>query len=287
VRRTALVLLVGCGRLHFDPVASDGSSDAPCVFGPFGTPQNAGALNSSAQDFGPAVSADQLTIIFGSGRGGGSHLYGSQRAAITEPFPPAAAVTELNSTNISDQDRGPTLSPDGLTVYFSSTRGGPLQLYRATRMSETALWNPPALVPELSAVGDFAGPGISADGTELFFSHTTPTTTLFHTFQSGGVFGAPIAITELSTGGVVEPAGYASLSRDGLTVFFEGDRDEAALHIYTATRQTPQGPFGAPTQVGNINVPGVSCADPEISKDGTTLWLETMGDIVSATRACQ
>jgi Tol biopolymer transport system component len=73
-----------------------------------------------------------LTLFFASNRldEADMDLFVATRADATANFEAAAALVDLNSTA---QDLDPQLSPDGLELFFASSRTGPVQLFRAVR----------------------------------------------------------------------------------------------------------------------------------------------------------
>lgn len=79
------------------------------------------------------LSEDGLALYFNltpdSGETKGD-IYVAVRANVTEPFGQAEAISELNSAS---DERDPWLSPDGRTLFFSSDRGGSLNIYEAVR----------------------------------------------------------------------------------------------------------------------------------------------------------
>jgi Tol biopolymer transport system component len=83
-------------------------------------------------------------------------------------------VIELDS---SGQDGYPTLSSDGLEIFFGSTRvGGSALIHRATRPSAADPFDAPAPVPELMppAGGQTGDPELSADGRTIYFARDAP-----------------------------------------------------------------------------------------------------------------
>jgi len=108
----------------------------PNATAPFGTPVNVSEVNSSSGDDNPAISSDGLELYFTSGRPGGSGSYDlwvARRSAVTLPFDPPENLNVLNTTAL---DADPTISGDGLALYFASTRTGGIggaDIYVATR----------------------------------------------------------------------------------------------------------------------------------------------------------
>ena len=98
----------------------------------FGNPVHADALSSAAEDWGPAITGDGLTIFFQSNRGGagskgGFDIYTSHRAHVTDAFPAPTPVDELNT---SGDDAVGWISPDDCRLYFSTPGGS----FVATRL---------------------------------------------------------------------------------------------------------------------------------------------------------
>lgn len=89
----------------------------------------------------PALTADELEIFFHSTRPGGIggvDLWTATRTSTEEPFGNIRPLYEINTTG---GDAGPHVSPDGLTLYFTSdNREGfpPGQLFKSTRSSRNA-----------------------------------------------------------------------------------------------------------------------------------------------------
>ena len=92
--------------------------------GDWGPPENLGTtINSASQDGSPFLTADGLELYFWSARDGGyggQDIYVTRRATRTSPW---EAPTNLGvGVNTSDQESAPVVSPDGLELYFASTR---------------------------------------------------------------------------------------------------------------------------------------------------------------------
>jgi hypothetical protein len=87
------------------------------------------------------------------------------------PFTVIAAVNELNANAVGALDNEARLTPDELTVYWTSDRaGGNAKIHTASRASKTSPFGNIAPVP-LTLVGtDHAtGPAVGADPNVLFF----------------------------------------------------------------------------------------------------------------------
>lgn len=84
-------------------------------------------LNSDAVDARPSITADGLEIFFHSNRPdseatGGFDMYSSVRKSVLEPWSPPRPLGSIVNTSASDFLG--YISPDGATLFFSSTRDG-------------------------------------------------------------------------------------------------------------------------------------------------------------------
>ncbi len=160
----------------------------------WGEPVNLGAaVNSSANEYGPALTPDGKRLYFSSNRPRPGEP-GAQRdawpATIREQrarhdydlyrsdldgtgASDAAAVTELNTT----WDEGaPAISPVGDFLYFASDRPGGLggfDIYRA-RILRGRLTAPENLGPAVNSAANDLDAALSMDGFRLYFSSDRP-----------------------------------------------------------------------------------------------------------------
>jgi hypothetical protein len=82
-------------------------------------------VNSSSYDSGPSISADGLSLFFGSSRPGGyggRDIWLTRRKTLSDPFGPTVNLGP--TVNSSSQDITPFISADGSTLYFCSNRPG-------------------------------------------------------------------------------------------------------------------------------------------------------------------
>jgi hypothetical protein len=98
---------------------------------PFGTPRTIPELSYAGRTTVDAfLTDDGLTLYFSSGPPAGPNdLYAAWRRSVAEPFSIAQPLADLNGPG---DDRDPWLSPDGTLLFFSSDRGGVLNIYQAT-----------------------------------------------------------------------------------------------------------------------------------------------------------
>jgi len=138
------------------------------------TPVNVGLpVNSAVDETQPCISADGLSLFFGSYRRpggiGGTDLWVSTRATVYNTW--SEPVNLGPTVNTSTNDNSPNISADGLSLFFHSGRAGGQDLWVTTRPSQDSDWEQPqSLGPAINTPQYFEGhPSISADGLRLFF----------------------------------------------------------------------------------------------------------------------
>ena len=116
------------------------------------------------------------TLIFTSNRVGNPqfdfHLYQSTRNT-DGTFNAPVLINEL-STIGGGAELGAVIRRDGLEIFFVSARAGGLDpprfdIWRSTRDSLSAPWNPPALVPGINTLAEERVTKLSPDGSILYF----------------------------------------------------------------------------------------------------------------------
>lgn len=195
------------------------------------------------------------------------------------PFAAAqwSTPTLVPNVNTSALDYGPSLSFDGLTLYYSSTAQTGGDIYRATRTSRYGTFGTPVHVAELASAQEDWMSCTRADDIEIFFTSQ-------RTGGGGGgydiwraerpspsaPFNPPVPVTELNT----SAADYSpSLTLDGLRVYFSSSRPggSGSIDIWTATRPNWLSPFGTATPVTELNTSNGD-RDPRISPDNLVMF---------------
>ena len=164
----------------------------------FGEPTNLGpTVNSAYSDRDPSISADGLQLYFTDwsnprpGGYGSTDIWVTTRPTKDDPW---GTPVNLGSTvNSSYDDLTPSISADGLSLYFGSDRPGGYgdrDIWVTTRTTTGDPWGEPVnLGPIVNSSGADRGPSISADGLSLFL----------HSERSGGVGGQDIWVTTRTT----------------------------------------------------------------------------------------
>ncbi len=139
------------------------------------SPVNLGSpVSSASDDVSPSLSADGLTLIFSSNRAGGHGNYDLYVCTRTSRDAPWSAPANLGGpVNSAHLDVAPSLSSDGLILFFHSIRPtglGSYDLYYSRRPTLDAPWSVPIhLGPTVNSSYVELGPSLSADGRVLYF----------------------------------------------------------------------------------------------------------------------
>jgi len=142
---------------------------------PWGTPVVLPGANTASSEDDPSVTGDGLELYYVSpalgGQGGGS-IFRLTRTSIKSPWSTKPVlVSELDSTS---QDHSPAISPDGLTILWSSTRPGGTgssDFYIATRPDRNSQFTNVQEAKELNTtLWDHNGQW-SADGFSFYFGY--------------------------------------------------------------------------------------------------------------------
>jgi hypothetical protein len=198
---------------------------------------------------------------------------------------PWAVPTRIDAlSTASFADSYPTLSADGLEMFFQSNRTSNNDVYRSTRPSTTAAWGAPVRVPELSAAGNSeSGPELSSDGRRIWFSRLTVSASweIFTATRSapGATWSTPVVVAEVNSAGADSAP---QVTADGLTMFFSREVAGLDREIMTATRATTTAPWSSAQAIPRFS----STADddnPTVTGDGGELYFDRANVIYRAT----
>jgi hypothetical protein len=136
------------------------------------------AVNTAANDFNVSISVDGLTLYFDSfatnrpGAQGQSDIYMTTRATRNDPW--GQPVNLGPKVNTARNERCPSLSSDGLELYFESNRAGGyggVDICVSRRPTPSDPWgNAENLGPLVNSPAHDSGPHLSPDGLLLVFS---------------------------------------------------------------------------------------------------------------------
>ncbi|CAN5503812.1 hypothetical protein BH11MYX1_BH11MYX1_49700 [soil metagenome] len=293
-----LLALGACGRFGFReyPELGDGghhgdldsdSIDAPstCIgTGTFTNLQKLANVNSAAYDNGAELSRDGLSLYFNSG----SAIVVSTRPTLADPFSPPAPITELMAGGDASD---PSVTSDGLEIFFDSFRTNQICLFRSTRTSLNAAFDAPMELLATCSATTASGAAISGDGLTLVYNSTLDSLgegELYLSHRTSRTDDFPPGTKLASLPGA---SGYAWLSADQLRLYFEHTVG-GVIGLYSARRISPSDDFTNVQPIAELDDGGNSF-NVDISMDPTesVVFFATsrsgMGDdIWSAERPC-
>jgi len=155
---------------------------------PWNNPTNLGpTVNSQCDEHGPYVSTDGLSLYFSEypdeserpGGSGKSDIWVTTRKTIATPW--GKPVNLGPTVNSPTWDESPSISSDGLSLYFNSYRAGVLgtgedsDIWVTMRKTKDEPWGTPVnLGPPVNSPGWEANPDLSRDGSILYFVSIRP-----------------------------------------------------------------------------------------------------------------
>lgn len=249
----------------------------PCSTGPFGPPELVRGLGLDTDVFGPALSADGLSLFFSS-IDGDEDIFSATRADRGSEFTSATRVANLDEEGSADGT--PFLSADGLSLYFFSIRSDPAapgnrDLWVARRPEVGGGFEAPSLLAGVNSEALDHLPRLSSDELTLMFVSGRASENAFSNIwiaereSRDGPFSEPIELAGINTD--VREEGF-SLSGDGLTLFFASNRaDDLDMDIWVATRPSRFTEFGEVENLIAVNTPSADL-DPALSADGFELF---------------
>ncbi len=188
------------------------------------------SLNTSANTGTPFLSFDSSRLYFYSDRSGGvgaRDLYVSTRPSVLDTFQSASLVGGVNS---AASDHLPWLSPDELTIYFTSARAGGAggyDLWTATRATRDGSFTSLKRLSELDTPGNDEGATLMADELTIFFASDRADGAgeldiwMSTRASKADAFVAPVNLTVLNS---AANDMNAAISADGRELFFSSDR---------------------------------------------------------------
>ncbi|CAN5721592.1 hypothetical protein BH11MYX1_BH11MYX1_01060 [soil metagenome] len=218
----AALVGVGCGRIGFAAEPADGGQvEAAVPLGPWGNVHIIGELADAGSKDDPTLSMDELELFFTTSAMGGPgscDVWTSTRPALGATWSPATPLD--GAVNSIACESSPELAPDGLTLWFSSSRLGSHDLYEAHRATRASPWQVASEVVGVNSQTNDLGPTVTADQlTLVFYSDRAGTNDLYVATRSvvTAPWGAPTIIAEL-TSDADERSPH--LAYDGKTLWF-------------------------------------------------------------------
>jgi hypothetical protein len=235
----------------------------------WGTPTPVpGRVNTAEPERNPALTSDELAIVFARGAPGAEKLFQCQRARVADPFGPAVPLPDA----IQDKCRTPaSLSGDGRLLVFGSRT--PEAAWESTRGDAAGPFGVPQRLPPLAAL---AG-ALSADGLTLVVSGAGQAgrggVVVYTRASRREPFGGEGAHLPLTNSFYREMPAWVSDDRLALVVTRTiNGITEARLYA----RPTADSPFGEPRPLVIPGTPGrADVGWPWVSPDGMRLYFHS------------
>jgi Tol biopolymer transport system component len=184
---------------------------------------------------------------------------------------------------VDEDDFGPSLSADRLTLLFARVLDGRQQLFTATRDFVDAPFRSPSHLDEIPS-GNSTTPVLSSDGLQLYFASD-----MSGDWEIWGASRLEVTSRFGDLKSLVSVNSRASdlrpwLDASELNLYFESDRNTTTgLDIWRATRRSASEDFDNPMQVAGMAEVGVE-GSPSLTPDGLTLFYLADAGMTSATR---
>ncbi len=251
-----------------DAVAVDAEVTLPACdhskpFGP--ATGTSGILTGSGLHFSP----DMRDVFFNDIRAGGiggHDIFTAHRDDVASPF---GAATRLDSVNSPSDDVVPSVTGDGLSMIFESSRTGSFGMFSASRGAPTSPFGNVVQVTTLGAIS--IDPFVLENGGVLYYRAAVGNKAkIARATLGGGGFANGVLVDSVNS---AEDDTAPVLTPDELTIFFASTRGGGQDDIWTATRASVNEPFGAPTNVMELNTAGREVPS-FVSADGCTLFFD-------------
>ncbi len=262
-------------------------------FSEWSEPVNLGpVVNSTFDDYHPAISNNGLSLYITSQRPGGfgsEDIWVSQCASVDEAWgPPQHLGANINSP---DNTCCPNLSPDEHWLYFDATRlggcdvggnGSNLWVSHREDTDDDFGWEPPVNL----GCQIYPATGTFACAPTYFEDEETGITTLYFCRAMGGLGDFDIYVSTLRPDGRFGRAALAwelsspsrdtrtAIRRDGLEMLVTSNRPggQGANDIWVSTRETTLDAWSTPVNLGPPVNTSSAEGGPALSCDGTTMY---------------
>jgi hypothetical protein len=253
-------------------------------------------VNSTSDDYHPAISKDGLSLYISSFRPGGvndknpnglSEIWVSQRNELDEPWrPPQNLGPQINSVGFPTD--APNLTPDGHRLFFGSNRPGGcglFDLWVAWREDpdDDFAWEAPV------NLGCTVNSPTHEDSPVYFKDRETGTTSLYFTSlnRPGNIGDWDIYVSEMDEDRTFGPGVLLrelsspfrdtrmAIRSDGLEMILTSNRPigtSGPLNLWASTRASTLDPWSTPVKLGAQINSGLGDRGPALSFDGKTLY---------------
>jgi hypothetical protein len=267
-----MVVAFGCSRDwdRFDPRVDAAASTTVASTGAASGGGGAATVSASSSS-GQGGTA-------GSGGSGGAGVGGAGGAGGMPPLGPWGAPQVVAALSNPEDDDDPSLTADGLEVFFNSNRGGTgSDIWVSTRATVNDAWGTPVLVAAVNSVDSETNETVSPDGLTLFWeSDRDDPGNGFKIFTAtradrNSAWSMPAEVTELNSQGCNEVSGVTS---DGLLMICPDNRMMGTrTDLFALVRASTSVSWGAAVPIVELNT---------IEGDGEA-WLHPAGTTIYLT----
>lgn len=253
-------------------VGANGGADAGGL-GPFGPAVLVAELVARANNADPTFTPDLRELYFMSTRAGNADIWMSLRDSSDLPWGAPSRVVELSS---AQTDETPSVSENGLTIWFSSERPAThakKNLWVSTRATRQSPWSVPVELSELNSDAAELSPATGGGDSVLAFASDRvagSASDIFMAQRSDAGWGPAVLVGELQT---PEQDWDPCLADGALQIFFSSTRSGSG-DLYWSRRATLTEPFGAPLLLSELNTSAVD-SDPAVSRDLHTIMFSS------------
>jgi len=234
------------------------------TLGPGGAPGSGGSVGSGgAPGTGGGAPGDA-----GGGLGGASGT--ATDGGASKPFGTPQLVSGLRSA--TDDLFGPTMTFEGLELYFASPTNGQNDIWVSTRTVASDPWGPSSIVAELSSPQNDQDPEVTVDGLTMVLASDRGGAGLelwvFQRRTRDTPWGMPMLVTALGSSTLDEAP---SLDRTELNLAFGSQRGTAtAAHLFSSTRPDSSAVWQTAVELSALNSAWED-TDPALFSNGSGL----------------
>ena len=256
----------------------------------FGTPIKVPNVNVSSVDVGnPEISSDGLALYYNVHGNGASDIWVMTRGTTDDNW--GAPLNLGQPVNSPSYEAQPSISADGLELYFGDGSYTTLGPYRPGGHGDSDLWvsrrattddpwgEPVNLGPIVNSSDMDSDPEISADGLMLFFNSNRSSDNRYPDIwvttrpTKDSRWTEPVKLgPNINT---IRYDGDPDISSDGLSLFFCSYGDLTGfggVDLWVSKRTNINDPWGEPVNLGPIINTVYSDSDTSISADGSILY---------------
>ena len=205
---------------------------------------------------------------------------------------------ELNDAITGEHAEEPSLTRDGLTIYFRRNNASGLrQLVVATRNTHHGPFTTERVLSELNEGSNIYDCWISDDELRVYYSRYETGTgeriiRMAERSSKSEPWTPTLAFTDIHEYDNTTDTG-PSLSPDELTMYYWSSREQTETNyiVCVATRASINDQFSNPTEIPELNIFGQWTMNPYVLPDGLTMYFDTREDnesswsIFKATRS--